>query len=344
MQAALLYGPSDLRVEDVAIPSISGEQVLVRVAAVGVCASDVKTFRGVYRSRVFEYGADSYGISGHEWSGEVVKVGEKVNHLSLGDRIVPEIIVPCNICKMCRMGFSNLCISKKPVLRGYAEYAMAMGRYCYKIPKNVSYKEAALTEPVAVSIRAVQKTSCKPGDTVLVVGAGPMGLIISMVAKAFGLKVLVSEVRAERLARARDVGVDRVINPLEEDLAAVVKSECEGLGADGVILATGAKQAIETAVTTARPGANIVLFASTYPKEDIVLDPNLIHYRELNVTGSYDHLPDDMVRALDFMSRKQIDVMKVVSRFYRLNELEEAFLYWEKSLGLKPMVLVGESP
>lgn len=341
VKAALLYGPSLLRVEDVNLPSISDDEVLVKVAAIGVCPSDVRTFRGTYKSRIFEYGLDSYGISGHEWSGEVVKVGSKIKHISPGDRIVPEIIIPCGVCKMCRCGATNLCIAKKPVLRGYAEYAVAKGFFCYKVPENVSLREAALTEPVAVSIRASLQTRCRPGDAVLVVGAGPMGLLNIIVAKVFGFRVLVSEVKKERLKYASDLA-DRIINAGEEDVVEAVKSETDGLGADGVIVATGARQAIETAVKCARPGASVVLFASTYPKEDISIDPNLIHYGEINLTGSFDHLPSDMVRALNFMNTRKIDVMKIVTKFFPLHQLEEAFLYWELGKGLKPMIVMDE--
>ncbi|MEM1943487.1 MAG: zinc-binding dehydrogenase [Candidatus Caldarchaeum sp.] len=344
MKAALLFGPSDLRIGDVPVPKISDDEVLVKVKAISVCPSDVRTFRGVYKSRIFEYGLDSYGMSGHEWAGEILEVGPRIKHLQPGDKIVPEIIIPCGLCKLCRRGLTNLCIRKKPVLRGYAEYAVAKGFYSYKVPKNVSIQEAALTEPVAVSIRANMRTNCLPGDLVLVVGAGPMGLLNLMVAKKFGFRVVVSEINSERRRIARELGADAVVNPAEEKLEDVIKSEGDGLGADGVIMATGAKAAIESAVKVVRPFGTVVLFASTYPKEDIVLDPNTIHYGEINITGSFDHLPVDMERALVFMEKKEIDVMKIISKFFELENLEEAFIYWEKSAGLKPMILMSESP
>jgi len=338
MKAAFLYGPSDLRVETVAVPSISDREALMKVKVVGVCPSDVRTYQGIYKHMPFPYGRESYGLSGHEWAGEVVEIGKSVRDLSLGDLVVPEIIVPCGLCRACMKGMMNLCRNKGNLERGYAEYAKAPSNLLFKVPDGVSPEEAAFAEPIAVCLHTNEIISPKPGETVLIIGGGPMGLIHTQITKLSGAKVVVSELVESRLKTAWEYGADVTVDPLNEDLAAKVKGLTDGYGADAVICATGAKSAIESAFKAVAVAGKIVLFGGTYPPTDIQVDPNIIHYGEICVTGSYDHLPIHMLRALKLMSSDALNVTRLVSNTFALDWIREAFELVRAGKALKVQV------
>jgi len=338
MRAAVLYGPEDLRIEEVEIPQIGDNEVLVKIKNIGVCPSDVRNYLGIYKRNI-PYGKESYGLSGHEWSGEIVKVGENVKGFSVGDRVVPEIIVPCGSCKFCMKGMTNLCKNKTGIIRGYAEYAKAPAKALFKIPENVSFSEAAFSEPIAVCLHANDIISPKPGETILIIGGGPMGLIHLQISKLSGANVILSEIVESRLKAAKDFGADVVVNPLNEDLSKVVKGLTQGYGADAVIVATGSKTAIESAFKAVSAAGTIVLFGGTYPPTNIEVDPNLIHYGELKVTGSYDHLPTHVERGLKLLSQKKINVKKLISHTFPLDSLKEAFELVRKATALKVQVV-----
>ena len=337
MKAAVLYGPSQLSIEEVDVPEIKEDEVLIRVKNIGICPSDVRSYLGIYK-RQLAYGKDSYGLTGHEWSGEIVEVGHMVKDFSIGDRVVPEIIIPCGICKFCRKGMPNLCKSKQGVTKGYAEYVKAPAKVLFRIPENVSFKEAAFCEPIAVCLHANEIISPKPGDTILIIGGGPMGLIHLQISKLSGANVIVSEVVENRLKVVKEFGADITINPLEEDMPKVVKELTDGYGADAVIVATGNKTAIESALKAVSAGGTVVLFGGTYPPVNVEIDPNVIHYGEVKVTGSYDHLPIHVEKALKLLHDKKIEVGKLVSHTLQLEQLKEGFELVKNGTALKVQI------
>jgi L-iditol 2-dehydrogenase len=339
MKAALLYGPSDLRVEEVDVPEIKDNEVLIKIKNIGICPSDVRSYLGIYKRQIFPYGRESYGLSGHEWSGEVAEVGENVKDFSVGDHVVPEIIVPCGQCKLCRKGMTNLCQNKSNIVRGYAEYAKAPAKALFRIPENVSFTEAAFSEPIAVCLHTNDIISPKPGETILIIGGGPMGLIHLQISKLSGAKVIVSEIVDSRLKMAEELGADATVNPTKENLQQKVKGLTDGYGADAVIVAGGSKSAIESAFKTVSPAGTIVLFGGTYPPTNIEVDPNIIHYGEIRVTGSYDHLPTHVERALKLLSQKKINVEKLISHTFPLEKLKEAFELVKSAAALKVQIV-----
>jgi L-iditol 2-dehydrogenase len=338
MKAALLYGPKDVRVEEVDIPPLSDSEVLVKVKSIGVCQSDVRSYLGIYKRQLFPPGRESYGLSGHEWSGEVVEVGKSVKGFSAQDRVVPEIILSCGLCKFCAKGMTNLCRNKTFINRGYAEYAKAPAQHLMKVPQAVSYEQAAFAEPIAVCLHTNDLVSPKPGDIVLIVGAGPMGLIHTQITKLSGASVIVSEILESRRSMAKQFGADFTINPSSEDLPSRVKELTEGNGADAVICATGARRAIEDAIPAVGSGGRLVLFGGTYPPERIQIDPNIIHYGEICITGSYDHLPIHMHRALQLLNSRKIEVMSLISDTLSLERVKQAFELAMNSTALKVLV------
>ena len=338
MRAALLYGPNDVRIEDVDIPKLEANEVLVRVKKIGICPSDVRIYQGIYKHEPV-YGKESYGTSGHEWTGEIVKVGSAVKGFSLGDRVVPQLIIPCGVCKFCRKGITNLCISKTGQGRGYAEYTKAIANALFKLPENVSYEEAAFAEPIGVCLHANEIISPRPGDTVLIIGGGPMGLIHLQLSKLSGATTIVSEVVESRLEVAKHFGADAVINPAKEDMPKKVKEMTDGYGADGVIVAVGNKVAIESAFKAASAAGTIVLFGGTYPLgTTIQIDPNVIHYGELNVTGCYDHMATHIERTLKVLSKKAINVEGLISNTFPLERLKEGLELVKSASAIKVQV------
>jgi L-iditol 2-dehydrogenase len=338
MKAALLYSPMDIHIEDIDVPIPSKDEVLVRVQRIGICPSDVRSYQGVYKRQMFPYGKESYGLSGHEWCGDIVEVGSSVKDFFIGDRVVPEIIIPCGICKYCGKGLTNLCKNKSNISRGFAEYAKAPAKSLFRIPESVSFIEAAFTEPIAVCLHANDIISPRPGETVLIIGGGPMGLLHLQIAKLSGASVILSEVIESRLKMATELGVDAIVNPLREDMSKAVKDFTGGYGADSVIVATGNRTAIESAFKAVASSATIVFFGGTYPQTNIELDPNAIHYGELKVTGSYDHVPAHVERALKVLSKKQINVKKLVSNTLPLDRLKEGFEMVNSAKALKIQV------
>ncbi|MEM3713402.1 MAG: alcohol dehydrogenase catalytic domain-containing protein [Nitrososphaeria archaeon] len=337
MKAAVLYGPSLLSIEEVDVPEILDDEVLIRVKNIGICPSDVRSYLGIYKKQL-PYGKNSYGLTGHEWSGEIVKVGGMVKDFSVGDRVVPEIIIPCGLCKFCMKGLTNLCINKQGVTKGYAEYVKAPAKVLFRIPKNVSFKEAAFSEPLAVCLHTNEIISPKPDDVILIIGAGPMGLIHLQISKLSGAKVIVSEVSDSRLYFAKKFGADLTVNPLKEDVCKVVKDLTDGYGAEAVIVAVGNKIAIESAFKAVSAAGTIVLFGGTYPPTNIEIDPNIIHYGEIKVTGSYDHLPIHVEKALKLLHDKKIEVETLVSHEFPLERLKEAFELVKNGTSLKVQI------
>ncbi|MGC8558749.1 MAG: zinc-dependent alcohol dehydrogenase, partial [Nitrososphaeria archaeon] len=326
MKAATLYGPQDLRIEDVPVPNIGAEEALIKVEVIGICPSDIKNYLRTDGKTWFPYGLQSYGLSGHEFVGKVIALGENVKNFSVGDVVVPEIIIPCGRCKFCKKGLINLCSNKKYISHGYAEYAKVNTNYLYKVPEGVPMEMAAFTEPLSVVLHTNSILGLRPDDTVLIVGAGPMGLLHLMVAKLSGAKVIVSEINKNRLEKAKELGADYVINPVEKNLPDEV-AKITGYGADGVIVTIGNKAAIESGIMSAGPASTVAIFASAYPDIAININPNIIHWREVKITGSYEHMPYDMQRALDLMNDNKIDPMKIVTAQFNLLEISKAFEY-----------------
>lgn len=337
MKAAVLYGPLDVKVEEVPTPRPKSDEALIKVDTVGICPSDIKNYVRTDGKIWFPYGPEGYGLSGHELSGTVVEIGSEVKEVQVGDRVVPEIMYPCGNCKFCKRGQFNLCQFKDHLNHGYSEYITVKAKYLYKIPKNVSFEQAAFTEPLAVVLHTNDVIRPKPDDYILIVGAGPMGLLHLMVTKLSGAKVIVSEINEKRLKFAKELGADYVFNPSEVDLQEEIKRITD-FGADGVIVTIGNKSAIESGIAAAGPAATVAIFASAYPDITITVNPNIIHWREMKITGSYEHMPIDMVRALDLMNDRKIDPLPIVTARFKLDEIKEAFEYVRNSQGLKAQV------
>ena len=243
MKAAMLHGVKDLRLEDVEVPKVKAGEVLVKVKAATTCGTDVKILQRGYVERVIKLPT----VFGHEWAGEVAEVSEGLEWPGEGMRVRAGNSAPCLRCGMCQKGKYNLCENMIWLWGAYAEYIKVPARMVLvnmqEIPEHVSYEEAAITEPLACVLRGVEEARVKLGDSVAIIGAGPIGLLHLLTVKKMGAaKVIVIDLVDERLDIAAKLGADAAINAGKADVVQAVKQLTGGYGADDAIEAIGKPQ------------------------------------------------------------------------------------------------------
>jgi len=326
MRAALLYGIKDLRVEDISVPEVGPGEVLVRVRAATTCGTDVKIFQRGYISGVIQIPT----VFGHEWAGEVVEVGEGVTWLREGMRIRAGNSAPCLRCKMCQKGRYNLCEDMMWLWGAYAEYIKVPPRMVIlntqEIPPHVTYEEAALTEPLACALHGIEKAGVGLGDTVAIIGAGPIGLLHLLLAKTMGAeRVLISDMVDERLQLAQELGADEVVDVRREDFVERVRQLTDGCGADVVIEAIGLPATWEQALHMVSRGGTVLEFGGCPPGTQIRVGTELLHYGERTILGTFHATPIHFRRALNLISSGTIRVKPLITRKMGLNDIKEAF-------------------
>ncbi len=335
MKAAQIYGERDLRVDTLADPKPASDEALIRIQACGVCPSDVKSYLGKAVEQVLPR------MPGHEWSGTVLALGEegKNSQFKVGDRVVVDWRYVCGHCHQCHRGAFNYCENRRKRVRGgFAEIGIAPLTQLRVIPDRVSFEAAAFTEPLACVIQAHSYTKIELGDDVVIIGAGPMGLLHLQVALRRGARVIVSEQIASRLEKARELGAHDVIDASTTDPIAQVKELTQGRGANTVIVAIGGFEPTRQGLEMAAINGWVNLFAGTYPRTEVPVDPNLIHYRQLRVTGSHDFTPHHFTAALRLIEFGIVDVESTISHRFDLDDVREAFETTAGRFGLKSMV------
>lgn len=308
MLAGVLHGKEDLRLERIAVPSIGPSDILVRVRATLTCGTDVKVYRRGHHAKMITLPAPL----GHELAGDVVEVGEAVRHFEVGERVVAANSAPCLKCFFCRRDEKNLCENLLFVNGAYAEFIRIPGRVVdsntYRIPDHVDYREAALSEPLACVLNGIDDTGVKAGDTVTVIGLGPIGLLMVRVARIAGARVIAIGRRQEQLDQAEHLGAEVLIESRRgNDPSDEVRRHTEGgRGSDIVIEAVGSPHAWRQAVAMCRPGGKVNFFGGC-PKDTVVcLDTNRLHYSSLTLRATFHHTPDHIREALDLVSRGDV--------------------------------------
>jgi L-iditol 2-dehydrogenase len=307
MQAAVLYGKEDVKVESVAIPKIGPQDVLVRVKAALTCGTDVKVFRRGYHARMIVPPA----VFGHELAGDIVATGDHVTKFRPGDRVVAGNSAPCGDCFYCKRDLENLCEDLLFNNGAYAEFIRIPGRIVqknlYKIPAHVDYQDAALAEPLACVLRGLEESNVRPGDTVVVLGLGPIGLMFVRMAKVMGARVIAIARREVQLQDARRMGAAHTIAlPETEDPVGVVRGLTDGRGADVVIEAVGKPEVWNLSVQLLRKGGTVNFFGGCPNDTRVDLDTNLLHYSELTCKASFHHTPRLIKQALEAVAQGQI--------------------------------------
>lgn len=341
MKAVVYHAPGDIRVEDLPLPRCGADELLVRVDACAVCGTDWKSFKhGNPRIK-------APLTMGHEFTGLVVEAGdEAAGDLAVGDRIVMATSVSCGTCFYCRKRWPNLCRNLAPMgftfAGGMAEYvvipALALRNgHVIRTPAELLPEHAALAEPVSCAVNSLQHCELEPGDTVLVLGAGPMGLMNACVARGLGAgKIILSELNDARLRQAESFGCDVLINPAREDLAARVMAETDGLGADVAIVAAPAAAPQEQAIQLVRKRGTVVLFASLPAgASQLVLDSRPIHYGELRVVGSSDSAPWHVEKAVELLATGAVPAAKLATHILPLDQFHAALQTMESGQSLR---------
>ena len=322
MLAAVLYGKEHVRVERVAIPKIEKGDVLVRVRAALTCGTDVKVFRRGYHARMIVPPA----LFGHELAGDIVAVGDHVEDFQPGMRVVAANSAPCLHCFYCRKGQENLCEDLLFNNGAYAEYiripSRIVQRNTYQIPAHLTYQDAALSEPLACVLKGLEDTNVRPGDNVVVIGQGPIGLMFVRLAKVYGARVIALGRRTSQLDRALGMGADdALLNTGGEDVQRQVRALTGGYGADIVIEAVGQPETWELSVKLVRRGGTVNFFGGCPNDTRVNLETSLLHYSEISCVASFHHTPAYIQKALDIVAKGHITARDFVNKQEPLNNL-----------------------
>ena len=343
MKAAVLEDLEKMVVKEVTTPQIGQGEILVRVRSCAVCGSDIRIYhRGNPRVKPPQ-------IIGHEIAGEIVEVGSGVKKFKVGDRVALGADVPCGTCRFCRNGLGNNCPINYAIgyqfQGGFAEYiplnelTVKYGPL-HKIPGDLSFDEASLAEPLACCINGYELANLKLGDTVVVIGAGPVGLMLVELAKIMGAdKVILSQRSRERLKLAQRFSADVLISSSEENFVERVMEETGGEGADVVMVACANPSAQEEALKVVGHRGRVNFFGGLPPgSSKISIDSNLIHYKECFVLGSHGSVPRQHKLALNLLAEGRIKGKDFITHHFALDDIKEAFEVAEGHRGLKVVV------
>jgi len=341
MRATIFHAPGRVTVEHRPTPAAGPGGIRLRVAAASLCASDVRVYRG-------EKYALPGVIPGHELAGVVDQVGADVTGIAEGDRAVVCPIVACNRCRYCLLGRRNRCVARKTLGYdldgGFAEYAVLPAAiveagHVIPVPAALPLELAAIVEPSACTLASLELCAVGAGTSMVIMGAGPMGLLHLILGRALGAgPIVVSEPVEERRAIARRWGADIVLDPGSEDVAGAVRAATGGLGADAVIVSVGLGEMVAPALSLVRPQGTVNLFAG-FPKgaSAVPFDPNLVHYGEVVLTGSQNATTDQYRRTVAMLAAvPHID--EVVTHRYGIERAPEAYESRLALAGLKSLV------
>jgi L-iditol 2-dehydrogenase len=322
MTAAVLYGKQDVRIEQIPIPRVGPGEVLVRIKAALTCGTDLKVYRQGFHARMIV----PPSVFGHEMAGVVEEVGDGVESFTPGMRVVSANSGPCNVCFFCERHLANLCEDLVFLNGAYAEFIKIPERIVRQnlliMPDNVGFRQAALVEPLACVLRAVEETGIAEGDTVVVIGMGPIGLMFVQALKGLGATVIAVAKRSSQLAMASKMGADFVLDSTHSNVVEQVRKITSGRrGADVVIEAVGMTETWTQAMGMVRRGGTINLFGGCPSGTHIPLDTTLIHYSEITIKASFHHTPRHIREALDAIHRGEVRADTFITGEERLPQL-----------------------
>jgi L-iditol 2-dehydrogenase len=318
MRASILTGQRALSIEEVPTPAYASDEVLVEVAAVGVCGSDTHYFR---HGRIGDFVVDGPLILGHELSGRIAAVGADISPDRIGQRVAIEPQKPCRRCRECRAGHYNLCpkmefYATPPIDGAFARYCVIRGEFAHAVPDTISDEAAALLEPLSVAITTMRKAGVTPGSSILIAGAGPIGIICAQTARAFGAaEIIVSDLVPERRERALKFGATRVIDPVAVDIATA------GLEVNAFVDASGAPRAVFSGIKAVRPAGVAVLVGLGSSEMNLPIEH--IQNLEITVTGIFRYT-DTWPAAIHLVASGLVDLDSLVTGKFDLDHAAEA--------------------
>jgi 2-desacetyl-2-hydroxyethyl bacteriochlorophyllide A dehydrogenase len=323
MTAVRLHGPGDLRLEEINVPEPGPGEVLVKVHRCGICGTDLHIAKGNFPAPNLPL------VLGHEFSGTVAELGAGVAGPATGSRVVVDINTACGHCYFCRRGQKLFCPTVAQLgvhtAGGLAEYVVAPAANLHVLPDSLSLDTATYVEPLACAVHGQDRIGVASGDTVLVIGGGPMGLAHIALSRLKGAaRVVVSELDGERKKRAEKMGADVVIDPSEADLGDALNDLTQGVGPDVVIEAVGSIPTYESAVAVVRRGGKILAYGAPPATADMKLRPFDIYAKELTIVGSYAGTYDTWPRAIELLAGGRFDPNLIVDSVRPLDEAVQA--------------------
>jgi len=341
MLAAKFLGRRDLRIDDYPVPEIGNNELLVRVATCGICGTDIHIYEGEVPLAKLPV------IPGHEFCGRIEKVGSAVTDIAVGDTVVIEPNLFCGQCHYCRTGKKHFCVNWAAVGvtrdGGFAEFAAVPRQAVYRMPENLSFKKGAFFEPVACVLHGIERAGVLPGDSVVLCGAGSIGLLFIQLLKRVGAgQVIVSDVDPVKLEVARELGADAAVNPAEADLKTAVMERTDGFGAEIAVDASGSPEAISALFEIVQHTGSILLFGVSPENAQIKVRPFDIYRRELAIVGSFTN-PYTNEAAVNLLNDVEVDRI-VTHRIHLENLLEDGIdAIREKRAGvIKVQVVLDE--
>lgn len=324
MKVAKLYSFSDIRIEDIPVPEIGPRDALLKTKACGVCSGDVM---GWYIEKKAPL------VLGHEPSGEIVKVGEEVTSFKVGDRVFVHHHAPCFTCRYCRKGDYVQCNTwknTKIIPGGISEYILIpeinLENDTLNLPDNLSYEDGTLIEPTACVVKSLKRAQIREGEVVLIIGLGVMGQLHILVARKYGAgKIIGADMVPFRLRKAKYFGADEIIDVSKENLINSLMDLTNGELADVVIVGPNNVNAMSDGISAAGPGGRVVFFTPTKPYEQLIIHPNDLYFKDINIITSYSCGPTDTADALELIKEGIIRAEKLVTHRFPIERTEEAF-------------------
>ncbi len=341
MRALIFDRPGDIRVDTIPEPQPGPGEAVIQVGAASVCASDLRVYRG-------EKYARPGVVPGHEFAGQVIALGDDVEGLSLGDHVAVYPIIACGGCDFCRRGLRNRCSSRQTLgydaNGGLAEQVLLPASlvsqgHAVKLAEGADWGRAALTEPTACVLNSLESCRFRAGASVAILGAGPMGLLHVLLARALGAsEIIVAEPVDVRRQAASDIGASLVCSGDPDELDAVVNDATGGNGCDIVVVSVGLNGLTEAALRIAGRQSSVNLFAGFPPESTALVDVNDLHYREVSLTGTQNATPDQFRRTASLLpSLDAVD--RIVSHRFPLSSADQAYSSREDPSVLKTAVL-----
>ncbi len=329
MKVAMYYNNADVRLEEIPIPKIGSEEILIRVYASGICGSDLMEWYRLPKAPL---------VLGHEIAGQIVEIGDKVSNFKVGDRVIATHHVPCNTCYHCLRENHSSCQTLRSTHfdpGGFSEYiripAINVDRGVLKLPDEVTYEEASFVEPLGCVVRGQRLAGFEVASSVLVMGSGITGLLHIQLARARGAgRIIATDVNDYRLKAAKDFGADCSIHA-GKDLDSHIRELNEGRLADCIVVCTGAEAAIEEAFTLVEPGGTILFFAPSGPDLKVEIPFNDFWWSGVKTVCSYAAAPSDLAQALELIRSKRVNVKDMVTHRLPLEETEAGFRMVEEA-------------
>lgn len=321
MLAAVLHRREELNLEEVAIPEITADEVLIKVKKCGICGTDPHIFKG-------HFPAPLPLILGHEFSGEVVKIGEQVQSIKVGSKVTADINISCGKCYFCRVGQKLLCSSIKQIgvhVNGaFAEYVKVPHGNVYTLPDGMDWEKAAYIEPLACAIHGLERAKITMGSSVAIIGAGPMGLALAKLAKLNGAgQVILTELNQSRIQKAKAIGIDNVINAGQENTIEAIKDLTDGRGADFVFEAVGSAHTYRQAFEMVRRGGTLIAYGAAPSDAVIDIKPFDIFSKELTIVGSYAGSYGTWQQAIELIKNEQFNPHDIITKTISLKQIVE---------------------